>query len=121
MTKTYAINTSKALSETLDGETIIINLESGNYYSMNPIGTLLWNTIMANSPINTSPQPIADFLAFLCAEDLITEVPESGSGSVFTTHETPKIDKYDDMQEMLLADPVHDVDEAGWPKLKEHN
>jgi hypothetical protein len=28
---------------------------------------------------------------------------------------TPTIDKYDDLQDLLLLDPIHEVDEGGWP------
>src|SRR5690349_12942028 len=41
----YAINESKAISETLEGETIIVNLENGTYYSVNETGSILWNLI----------------------------------------------------------------------------
>jgi hypothetical protein len=27
-------------------------------------------------------------------------------------------EKYTDMESLLLADPIHEVDEQGWPKLK---
>jgi len=30
----------------------------------------------------------------------------------------PCLNKYTDMQELLLLDPIHDVDETGWPKKK---
>ena len=30
-------------------------------------------------------------------------------------YEDPKLGKYTDMQELLLLDPVHEVDESGWP------
>ena len=30
----------------------------------------------------------------------------------------PEIDIFSDMQDILLLDPVHDVDESGWPILK---
>jgi hypothetical protein len=30
----------------------------------------------------------------------------------------PTIQRYEDMQAMLLADPIHDVDQSGWPTLK---
>lgn len=30
----------------------------------------------------------------------------------------PSLNKYTDMQELLLLDPIHDVDETGWPKKK---
>jgi hypothetical protein len=41
----------------------------------------------------------------------------SGSKAAF---EIPKVESYSDMQEMLLSDPVHDVDQRGWPILKEN-
>lgn len=30
----------------------------------------------------------------------------------------PVLNKFTDMQELLLLDPIHDVDETGWPKRK---
>ena len=31
----------------------------------------------------------------------------------------PKVNKYSDMQDLLLLDPIHDVDEKGWPESKD--
>jgi hypothetical protein len=31
--------------------------------------------------------------------------------------EAPRLDRYDDMRDLLLADPIHDADTAGWPNL----
>jgi len=31
----------------------------------------------------------------------------------------PKIEIFSDMQDILLLDPVHDVDQSGWPILKD--
>jgi hypothetical protein len=28
------------------------------------------------------------------------------------------LERYTDMQELLLLDPIHDVDESGWPHRK---
>ena len=30
----------------------------------------------------------------------------------------PSLHKYVDMQELLLLDPIHEVDETGWPSIK---
>ncbi len=30
----------------------------------------------------------------------------------------PVLERYTDMQELLLLDPIHDVDESGWPHRK---
>jgi hypothetical protein len=35
--------------------------------------------------------------------------------------EPPKFAKYNDMQNLLLSDPIHDVDETGWPNLESGN
>jgi hypothetical protein len=137
---TYSINDSKAISEMLDGETIIINLESGNYYSLNATGSILWNNIKDHCPIS---QIIAHFAAtydapaeeieksvmqmvdFLKADNLILEgqavdnsVPKKTVVDKKEAWVAPTIQRYEDMQAMLLADPIHDVDQSGWPTLK---
>jgi len=33
----------------------------------------------------------------------------------------PVLERYTDMQELLLIDPIHDVDETGWPRRKEQS
>lgn len=32
--------------------------------------------------------------------------------------EPPVLEKYTDMQDLLLLDPIHEVDDTGWPKRK---
>ena len=43
------------------------------------------------------------------------ELPTTITNGTSTTYKTLRIQKYDDMEELLLLDPVHEVDEAGWP------
>jgi len=45
LSKKYRINESKAISETIDGEAIIVNLDTGFYYSANKTATIIWNEI----------------------------------------------------------------------------
>ena len=122
--KTYAVQDQKAISETLDGETIIINLETGSYYSMNADGTAVWNAIKKRELIDgSSEKSIRDFISFLEREDLVAET-ESTPDAVLAdlnSAQNPHIEKYTDMQEMLLADPIHDVDQAGWPHMKKED
>jgi len=121
MTKIYRINTAKAISETLDGETIIINLETGCYYSINPAGSQIWNTLIEGINLDTSSPNILTFLEQLTQEGLLIETnSEKIPVTTINPIEVPVFTKYTDMQEMLLADPVHDVDTAGWPNLKQN-
>ena len=137
--KTYELNAQKVVSETVDGESIIINLEKGNYYSLNQIGSEIWNfAITKNSndsiceyiskryeiDLETCRQSVDAFLNSLVDEGLLVESSEKSSVTIpewtgaKETYITPAFERYDDMQEMLLADPIHDVNESGWPILK---
>ncbi len=139
----YRLNAPKVISETIDGETIIINLESGNYFSLNASGGDLWQELARNAPrtailqslcqrygLNTDEAKvdIEDFFARLLQENLIVdrpaaspakELPSQISGDA-RPYEKPALLKYEDMQDLLLLDPIHDVDEAGWPLTKQN-
>jgi hypothetical protein len=141
-TKLYTVNEMKVISELLDGETIIINLENGNYYSMNETGSIIWNTLANNhtlgailehlssrfsAPKEELEKELGNIVSFLEQEELIMECvadPETlHEVSLQTFSEKndfiiPVIQKYEDMQDMLLADPIHDVTDSGWPVLK---
>lgn len=118
-TKTYSINTSRAISETLDNETIIIDLETGCYYSMNAAGSAIWNAIGSGKAIPTQDPVVGNFLKMLQDDGLIAQ-SESNQNEIADAAQfaDPSLQKYTDMQEMLLADPIHDVEAAGWPELK---
>ncbi len=138
---TYKTNDAKAISELLDGETIIINLENGNYYSMNETGSTLWQLLQDGAGIDgltaalvagyevsddVAAKDLRAFLDVLQADELIVAetaetTPQAAPAQATERKpfEAPAIQKYEDMQEMLLADPIHDVDEQGWPVLIE--
>ena len=128
--------------ETIDGEAVIINLDSGNYYSLVEAGSLIWALVdrgASASEVHELLQQsyqgdatdidrgVQDLLVQLQQESLI--VPVDGAAAFHATqlnqptngHEKPSfnppsLNKYSDMQELLLLDPIHDVDDAGWPK-----
>ena len=138
-TTTYAINTPDVMAETIEGETILVNLATGSYYSLEGSGDEIWNGLMNGS----SPSAIADELALrydapapevlaavdrlvgeLRAEQIVVEAPASGSEArVPAPAETgerrlfvaPTLKKFTDMQAIILLDPVHEVDQRGWP------
>lgn len=137
--ETYRLNEPKAVSETLDGEAIAINLETGSYYSMNPPGSAFWELILSGCSVRqivdsaeqrydadreTLGKSIGEFLQLLIHANLIVSSGEFEADKPIALHSSkeayvaPTIEQYDDMQEMLLADPIHDVEAAGWPHLK---
>jgi len=126
----YRINTPKVIHQVFDSEVVIINLESGIYYSLRGSGVDLWQAIDAGiSPEalttqfngTAAPEKIFSFLRQLESEELI--LPMNGESSAETTplpsrkpFSEPVFDKFTDMREMLLIDPIHELDENGWPK-----
>ena len=138
----FRVNTPTVTHETIDGEAVIINLDSGNYYSLVEVGSFIWdlvekgasasevqNVVLQTYQGNTTDidRGVQELLAQLQQENLI--VPVDGAGAVDLTeampsnnsHEKPSfnpplLNKYSDMQELLLLDPIHDVDDTGWPK-----
>lgn len=139
--KKYKINESRVISETLDGETIIINLDTGNYYSTNITAAIIWNQIQSDNSIKEILQyfsnhfnenkdiiekSITEIIDLLLKGNLILESELNAPEDIIEKTDniskesfiTPKIKKYDDMQEMLFADPVHDVNKDGWPNLR---
>lgn len=141
----FRVNTPTVTHETIDGEAVIINLDSGNYYSLVEVGSFIWglvehgasatdvqNLVLQTYEGNASDidRGVQDLLAQLQQENLILPVDGAGTSDLRQLnpelpanngHEKPPFNapllhKYSDMQELLLLDPIHDVDEAGWPK-----
>jgi len=141
----FRVNTPTVTHETIDGEAVIINLDSGNYYSLVEVGSFIWDLVGAGASADEVrnlilqkyqgsatdiDRGVQELLAQLQLEHLIVPVdgaepldlaqlnPELPSNTVQDKlpFNPPSLHKYSDMQELLLLDPIHDVDDAGWPK-----
>ena len=135
MQENYRINTPNVMQEVIDGEAVIINFATGSYFSLNGSGTGIWELIEANlstsaiigslnsaypaSEISISTT-VTEFLEQLRTDDLLaldsadkntTPIQFPEKTGAFTK---PELNKYTDMQELLLLDPIHDSDETGW-------
>jgi Coenzyme PQQ synthesis protein D (PqqD) len=138
------VNSPHVIHETIDGEVIVINLASGNYYSVKGAGADVWEVIESSPGVDKSTiaaaiaarsgrasddvaRDITDFLEALQREELVAPAengatasmpPTNGAGNGSGTFEPPLLEKYTDMQDLVLLDPVHEVDTAGWPHPK---
>lgn len=142
----FKIASADIVSETIDEEVIIVNLQEGFYYSLFNTATDIWNRIETGissqnlikellQHYDGSPeeiiQEINKFIETLQTEGLIivetiekpnyespvlTKLPDPTEKKHF---QSPEINKFTDMEELLLLDPIHEVDEtAGWPTAK---
>jgi len=143
----FKINGSKVSHETIDGETLMVNLDNGNYYSVLGIGVDIWSLIASGAALADIvevidhryegarvdiEQSIDKFVAELQEEGLIVHEKggahvslagvdiraETKAGAKRPTFEAPILNKYADMRDLLLLDPIHEVDDAGWPTPK---
>jgi hypothetical protein len=135
---TYQVNAPKVLYEAFEDETVLINLDSGNYYSFSGSGALIWDRIVCGESIASIIECmqerfgeaaeiallVEDFVRELVDENLIVKDPSSAVKNIeqakaripsLARFERPVLQKYSDMQDLLLLDPIHEVDEMGWP------
>jgi hypothetical protein len=123
--------------ETIDGEVVLIQLETGNYYTLGGSGPEIWALLgrqhapaetadrlrsRFDAPAGEIEEAVERLVAELTEEDLLdaddgATAPgdhEDGAGERGPFVE-PVLQKYTDMQDFLLVDPIHEVSEAGWP------
>ena len=143
-TKRYETTGPNIVSQSIDGEVIILSLDKGYYFSLRGSGALIWQSLIEShitmeevfevlkSRYEVSEQGmwtvLSSFVDQLISEGLIKQsagIAEKGSGiSTHTGQKTPFIEpvleKYTDMKDLLFLDPIHEIDPAqGWPKKKE--
>ncbi len=138
----FAIHRPDVIDERFDEEYVIVNLRTGTYYSLNATGARIWDCLNAgasraailqemerryDAPPGMLEQHLETLLKEMEREQLIVaENKDASSASATgTTFEgerigfvPPHMEKYTDMQALLLLDPIHQVDDTGWPSIK---
>jgi hypothetical protein len=121
---------------------VIIHLAQGTYYSLNQSAAAIWQLLqqganlaeittqlctLYQSSSGEITRSLPNFVSELVQEQLIVSTNPSPSTNVvvnavtppqeFTGHSfiIPTLQKFTDMQELLLLDPIHEVDHSGWP------
>jgi hypothetical protein len=117
------------VSETVDQEAIVVNLLNGKYHRMEGLACQLWDNLIKPTSLESleqqcrlhatpiSTEAIITFLFALHEESLIESDDEAFFSQANPVCNDPAlcVESYDDMADLLLLDPIHDVDEAGWP------
>jgi Coenzyme PQQ synthesis protein D (PqqD) len=141
----YRVNSPQVINETIDGEAIMINLATGSYYSLDRVGGDVWSLLEASLPVDDIVaelgrryeaseddirRGVEDLLQRLSGEELVVPCddtepvravsPEPAAPERSPFH-APRLEKFTDMQDLILLDPVHQVDSRGWPHLPDGN
>ena len=126
------------VSEVIDGEAIVIDMRSGTYFSTDGIGASLWAAAAAGHSRETILRTLktahpesaeaveegGDFLDELVANDLLAEDGPSAAELAMpvwpaAAYARPTLHQHSDMEDLIMLDPIHDVDTMGWPTRRE--
>lgn len=133
----YKIASRDIVAEDFDGDIVVLDLSCGKYFSFSDSACGLWEALSAgtrpqallDSAAPYSSAGLEDFLRKLLDHQLLTirepgiEVaPAAGLiEKIRGAKEIPEIFVFDDLADLFLADPIHDVEEpVGWPVLKQN-
>jgi hypothetical protein len=126
----FQANSPRVVHETLDGETIIIDTQTGLYYTADGHTGAAWLALTAGVPPEVIGQayaaaghPLAAQVPALVQELLAAEliVPDTQTAAAsYTVPGLPgdslALKRHADMQELIELDPIHEVDPGqGWP------
>ena len=137
-TSRYALNQPPVVGEVIDGEVMVINLDTGVYYSVTGAGAAVWPMLVGGATRLEISERVArhygadpaaverdlgTFIARLADEAILCPRPDEVAAGLSDTVEAwPAatysgfgFERYDDMQALLVIDPVHEVGDFGWP------
>jgi hypothetical protein len=136
ISEAWVINSPTVVSEIIDGELVVINLEKGSYYCSLGVGAYLWQCLQQGADLAMIEAAVvqafgvppgrarADLESFLGQVRLEGLIRPAGPGEATaaaapvptgSAYDAPDLKIYSDMQDLLLLDPIHDVSDEGWP------
>lgn len=135
-TQFYKILHARITYEVLRTEVIVIDFETGNYYTLIHVAKAVWQFIEQGIPLEQIAQFISDHYqrelgaVLVDLQRFIRELVEEGLIEATTSpvvteatpisfpegiYDLPQLQRYTDVQSLLLLDPIHEVTEVGWP------
>ena len=123
----YEAAVPDVVSEDIEGELLVINLATGVYFRGQGASAQAWKALSSGVPVEqfdaASQAAVRAFVAELLADGLIRALPGTEAPASMTTvslsDSTLRLERFEDLADMLALDPVHDVDpKAGWPFRK---
>ncbi len=123
-------------SKVFDDEVVVLEMQSGTYFSLRGTGVDVWKLIEESA----TPEQISDALGeryeapateignavdtvlgelakarLIVGDDSLAPGGASLPAAENAPFTAPEIERFTDMQDLLLLDPIHEVDDAGWP------
>jgi len=131
----FRLRSRDIASEDFDGEYVVLDLASGKYFSLLGGSAIVWRGIMAGHSLDSlcaqmpaddaKRQAVGQLLealvghALIISDEQVGEAPAEISAELAASAGPFEVDVFDDLADLLVADPIHDVDpETGWPVMQ---
>jgi hypothetical protein len=130
----FRIDEPRVISEMMDGELVLVHFESGCYYSIAGVGADVCQLLNAGCTVGQLVERLAKhfgesrarvetdvqtYIRQLVQEKLLVAAPSAPHPHqvplVAAAYEPPRFERFDDMADQLLLDPIHDMGDSGWP------
>ena len=144
MQRNLKVNDERVAHEVINDEVIVIDLTTGNYFSLGGSAIEVWrlleyhptpaeliDALALRYPAypDTVEESVQRFISELVSEEIVTQEtdpaatshPLPSSSPAEIPFAAPILAKYTNMSDLLLLDPIHDVDGSGWPNEKKNN
>lgn len=137
----YQPCTPEIAHQTIEGEVVIVHLRSGCYYSLQGASAEVWALLekgadeaeivqrlaeLYDHPAESLEFEVQRLVGELRAEELIRAdetIEPAALSPESPVHRRPfeplSLNKFTDMRDLILLDPIHEVDEGGWPNPRE--
>ncbi len=135
----YKLNDEKMFYDVADGIAVIIDFTTGVYYGMDALSSAVFDALMAGAgdeavvkalqQLPGCPADVAEIYNAFIQKMLDRQmILGDGTGSECAPFDAAlaengfqlNCEDFSEVRDLLLADPVHDVEpEMGWPFLKE--
>jgi hypothetical protein len=138
--KGFRVPSDQIAHERLDGSVIAINLTTGTYFNMSGTAADAWTLLSQGATIqavSTTLEQMFDceaviadvgnfvdqcvefgLLEFTEAQSAPCNLPEDWSRETWVA---PMLEVYNDLQDLILIDPIHDASVVGWPEPKQQS
>lgn len=138
----FRVAAPEVIHQTIEGEVILIHLTRGTYHCLQGSGALLFDPLVrgasmaelaallsagTDGEVSRIEAAVARFVQELRREGLIVAAANEAGGdgpvaapptpTAKQPFEEPQVETFTDLQDLLLADPIHDVEPAGWPSV----
>jgi hypothetical protein len=135
----YSVASKDIVFESFDGDSVVLDLTSGKYFGFSDSGSCIWEALSAGVPASDlvglttrggfiSEADLDAFIVRLTELNLLTRAQERAPAALAPelaarlAEATAPLttDVYDDLADLVMVDPIHDVEEpAGWPAVKQ--